>query len=92
MEIAEIKKLANFSQIEIKEEEIESLAMGLKDILKYIDQVKEAELLILDKDKYFLKNVIREDVVKNQREFQSKEILKNAPQTQDGFIKVKKIL
>ncbi len=99
MDIAEIKKLANLSRIDIKDDEALGLAKDFDSILAYVDQIKEVSSDFRYKDdmndnreQYFMYNVVRLDEVTNQKNSQTKDILRNAPQTEDGFIKVKQIL
>jgi aspartyl/glutamyl-tRNA(Asn/Gln) amidotransferase C subunit len=92
MDITEIKKLANLSRIYIKGEEAKDLAKDFDSILAYVDQIKEVSNGDSTQDEYFLTNVTREDENINQGGGQTKDILQNAPQTEDGFIKVKQIL
>ncbi len=96
METLDIKKLADISHIETDEKEVSKTKEDLSSVLDYLEQIKEVDLLFPDsqkpKEKYFLTNVTREDLVTNKKGSQSKEILENAPETKDGFIKVKKIL
>ncbi len=99
MDITEIKKLANLSRIDIKDEEAEEMARDFDSILAYVDQIKEVSNNFEYKnkaenspDQYFLHNVVRQDEVRNQRNCQTEDVLNNAPQTEGGFIKVKQIL
>ena len=99
MDITEIKKLANLSRIDIKDDEAKAMAQDFDAILAYVDQIKEVSEEIGDKDEvltnkenYFLYNITREDEVTNNNIEKRENILKNAPDTQDGFIKVKQIL
>jgi aspartyl-tRNA(Asn)/glutamyl-tRNA(Gln) amidotransferase subunit C len=99
MDITEIKKLANLSRIDIKDDEAKAMAQDFGAILAYVDQIKEVskemenkDESLTDKENYFLYNITREDEVANNDKGKREDILKNAPDTQDGFIKVKQIL
>ena len=99
MDITEIKKLANLSRIDIKDDEAKAMAQDFDAILAYVDQIKEVskemenkDESITDKENHFLYNITREDEVTNNDIGKRENILKNAPDTQDGFIKVKQIL
>ena len=99
MDITEIKKLANLSRIDIKDDEAKAMAQDFDAILAYVDQIKEVseeignkDESITDKENYFLYNIMREDEVANNDKGKREDILKNAPDTQDDFIKVKQIL
>ena len=99
MDITEIKKLANLSRIDIKDDEAKAMAQDFGAILAYVDQIKEVseeigdkDEVLTDKENYFLYNITREDEVTNNNIEKRENILKNAPDTQDDFIKVKQIL
>jgi aspartyl-tRNA(Asn)/glutamyl-tRNA(Gln) amidotransferase subunit C len=99
MDITEIKKLANLSRIDIKDDEAKAMAQDFDAILAYVDQIKEVseeigdkDEVLTDKENYFLYNITREDEVTNNNIEKRENILKNAPDTQDDFIKVKQIL
>jgi aspartyl/glutamyl-tRNA(Asn/Gln) amidotransferase C subunit len=59
-------------------------------ILDYVKQIKEAEVDNI-KPIYNIKNVWREDKEEG-RDFSHEYIVKQFPDSQDGFLKVKKIL
>ncbi len=99
MDITEIKKLANLSRIDIKDDEAKAMAQDFDAILAYVDQIKEVseeigdkDEVLTDKENYFLYNITREDEVTNNNIEKREDILKNAPKTEDDFIKVKQIL
>ena len=96
MDSKEIKKLADLARIDMSEEEMEGVAKDFQSILAYVGQVQEVSGEMIDnvknKDDYFTRNVTREDVVTNDSKGNTDKILSNAPETEDGFIKVKKIM
>lgn len=98
MELEDIKKLAKLARIDMSDEEMKDIAKDFGAILEYVGQVQEVtklnkvEPLYNNPDNYFLQNVMREDVVSNNRGEYTDKILANAPDTQDGFLKVKQIL
>jgi len=103
MQLEEIKKLADLARIDMSEEEMKEIAKDFDSILAYVGQVQEVKLISarqgldegLDEKKpedYFLHNVMREDIVTNKKGEYTEKILKDAPDTQDGFLKVKQIL
>ncbi len=96
MDSKEIKKLADLARIDMSEEEMEGIAKDFQSILAYVGQVQEVSGEMTDevknKDDYFTRNVMREDVVTNNSKENTDKILSNAPETEDGFIKVKKIM
>lgn len=98
MKLEDVKKLADLARIDMSEEEMVGIAKDFDAILAYVGQVQEVsklkkvEALHENPDNYFLKNVMREDVVTNKSGEYTEKILANAPETQDGFLKVKQIL
>jgi len=99
MKLEDIKKLADLARIDISENEMEGLAKDFDPILAYVGQVQEALKISSMNDSsdkkpedYFLHNVMREDEVTNNRGEYTDKILADAPDIQDGFLKVKQIL
>lgn len=98
MKLEDIKKLAGLARIDMSEEEMVGIAKDFDPILAYVGQVQEAIKLnknIKESQKpenNFLHNVMREDVVTNNRGEYTEDILANAPDTENGFLKVKQIL
>jgi aspartyl-tRNA(Asn)/glutamyl-tRNA(Gln) amidotransferase subunit C len=91
MEI-DIKYVANLARIRLTDKEIERFSKQLKDVLKYIDKLKELDITNIQPTSHVLplKNIFREDVVKSS--LNSEEVLKNAPQRKGNFFKVPKVL
>ena len=98
MKLEDVKKLADLARIDISEEEMGEIAKDFDSILAYVGQVQEVsklkniESLHENPDNYFLQNVMREDVATNKRGEYTDRILADAPDTQDGYLKVKQIL
>lgn len=96
MDSNEIKKLADLARIDMSEEEMKEIAKDFESILAYVGQVQEVSGEIIDNDKksedYFVRNITREDVAEDMNKERTDKILANAPDTQDGFIKVRKIM
>lgn len=104
MQLEDIKKLAILARIDMTEEEMETIAKDFDPILAYVGQVQEALNLNsakqgssekLDEKKiedYFLCNVMREDIATNTRGEYTDKIFANAPDTENGYLKVKQIL
>jgi aspartyl-tRNA(Asn)/glutamyl-tRNA(Gln) amidotransferase subunit C len=87
----DILKLSELAKIEVKEGEIESLKKDFESILEYINQIESVSIGDVN-PAFSTQNVAREDVVKNSPEMYREDILNSAPNTENGFIKVKKIL
>ncbi len=90
MEIKDIENLAELAKIELSDKEKETFLKDLDGILDYVKQVSGVK--VKDSEvKYKNKNVWREDELKSPV-FSSDLIIKQFPDSQDGFLKVKKIL
>lgn len=87
----DIAKLGELAKIEIKPEEIEGFKKDFESILGYINQIESVDLGDVSPT-YLTENVTRADVVKNNPGEFSGDLLSSAPNTENGFIKVKKIL
>lgn len=98
MEIEDIKKLANMARIDMDEAEMAEIAKSFGPILSYIGQVQEVSDLGGDElahdliDNHKLHNIMREDIATNKTGEYTERIMENAPDTENGFIKVKQIL
>ena len=91
MELADIKRLAGMARIEMSEEEMQGMLADFAPILAYVDQIKEAtsDSVVPVYQKI---NVMRDDVVTNERGECTEKILDQMPATEKGYLKVKKIL
>ena len=90
MEIKDIEKLAELAKIELTEEEKVHLLSDMEGILDYVKQIQEVEVPDMEVE-YKNRNIWREDVLE-EREFSLDLIKEQFPDTQDGFVKVKKIM
>ncbi|MFA5838538.1 MAG: Asp-tRNA(Asn)/Glu-tRNA(Gln) amidotransferase subunit GatC [Candidatus Paceibacterota bacterium] len=88
----ELKNLSKLARIDIKDEELLGLSKDINSILDYVGQIQNVSIDKDVKNVNSLKNIMRED--KNPHvggEF-SKDLLKEAPDKKDSYVKVKKIL
>lgn len=88
----EILHIANLSDLNIKEEEIEKYALNLQDILNFANIVNNAPVDNLDitigaNEK---KNVFRKDEIKVFED--NKALLQNAPSEEQNMFKIPKVL
>lgn len=97
MKKEDIQHLANLSRLELTDEELEKYSSEFDSILEYVDKIKELKESGEESESAFTsfgvtRNVFREDDdIQNGGEYTDK-ILEEAPDTKDGFVKVKKIL
>jgi aspartyl-tRNA(Asn)/glutamyl-tRNA(Gln) amidotransferase subunit C len=94
MKREDIEHLARLSRIKLTESEKESLEGELSSIVSYVSNI--TDLVAADKSEGpqlgARSNVFRSDVVTNEPNQYSEDILKEMPATQGRFLKVKKIL
>lgn len=93
--IADIEKLSSLSRIKISEDEKKTFAIQIGSILKYVNQIKEVvadSKRAMKPSDYPHRNIMREDDDNRELVQDPKTMLESAPESQDGFIKVKKIL
>ncbi len=93
----DIKKLADLARIEIKEEEQEQLATQIDAILAYVGQVSAVAKAMADEkrsgvDVGEVRNIMREDTNPNEPGTYSKELIAEFPESENSYLKVKKIL
>ncbi len=91
MEIKDVENLAELARLELSNEEKESLLYDMGGILDYVKQIESVEINDI-KPKYDVYNAWREDISKESNEDSSQEIIEQFPHSQNGFLKVKKII
>lgn len=92
MDIQDVKHLATLSRLDIPEEEQQALLADLTSIIGYIDQISKAALPEFSGEAPLHRNICREDVATNQSGAYTAALLAAAPGSQDGFVKVRKVL
>ena len=92
MELKTIKDFMITARLDIPEEEAIGLAGDLEATMGYINQINETELSDTDLPIPEHRNAVREDVVTTVTGSYTESMLAQAVGTQDGFVKVKKIL
>ena len=90
MDIKDVENLAELARIELSLEEKKELLSDMDSILGYVKQIEEVKVEDIEPD-YKVYNVWREDEI-IPREFSHELIVSQFPESQDGFLKVKKIL
>jgi len=92
MNIKDIEKLAELARIEMSQQEKEKILGEMDSILGFIDQIQDAKVDITRREAGEVRNIMREDGDPHESEKYTKDILKEAPKTRDGYVEVKKIL
>lgn len=91
MEIKDVENLAELARLELTDEEKKDILSDMKGILEYVKVIESVEVGEVQ-PQYNLINVWREDKINPSPEFDIELIKKQFPASQDGFLKVKKIL
>lgn len=95
----ELKNLSKLARINIKDEELLELSKDINSILDYVGQITQIDPSTTElrsgygagADKNLI-NIMREDKNPHKGGEFSDDLLKEAPDTKDGYVKVKKIL
>lgn len=90
----DVKKIATLARIKISAEEEERLQKDLSSILGYIDTLGEVDVSGVEPTAHAVDvfNVVREDGEGISDEETAANIVKSAPEHENGFIKVKAIM
>ncbi len=91
MEKDDIKKLAELSRIEIHDADIPGYQADFENILGYINTITSVDVTTGDTEE-IITNVMREDIDPYSAGEFSADILAEAPETDNDFIRVQKIL
>ena len=88
----EIIKISHLARIELSDAEVEKFQKDISAVLDYVEELKQVDTDGLDivSSVTGLENVSRADVAVTGEN--KDEILHNAPETKDGYYKVKAIL
>lgn len=95
MQLEDIKKLAEMARIEIDEKEMKEIGDSFGPILDYVGQIQEVSATVVDTKEpnpLIPFNVMREDIATNENGQFTEKILKQFPDSENGFLKVKRIL
>ncbi len=89
--VKDVEHVAKLARLELTEEEKEKFTRQLGDVLKYVEQMNEVDTTDVKPmaHAFDVVNVMREDKVVYEQT--KEELMKNAPDVEDGFFKVPKI-
>ncbi|MBU9722846.1 MULTISPECIES: Asp-tRNA(Asn)/Glu-tRNA(Gln) amidotransferase subunit GatC [Bacillaceae] len=87
-----VKHVANLARLEFSEDEMDMFTKQLDDIITYAEQLNELDTTNVKPTSHVLDviNVVREDEVRPSLD--REDTLKNAPDHEDGQIKVPSVL
>lgn len=91
--IADVQKLAKLSALTLTDEQVEKMSQELTEILHYVEQLNEVDTEGVEPTYQVngLENVTRPDEIIEYGIDQA-DLLKNAPEQQNGSIKVPRVL
>ena len=94
LEKKEIEHIANLARLDLSEEELEKYGSQLSDVLDYIDLLKEVDVEGVEPTAQItgMENVYREDKVKEWNDKERLNALNEAPELEDGQVKVRRVL
>ena len=89
--VKDVEHVAKLARLELNDAEKEKFTKQLGDVLKYVEQMNEVDTTNVKPmaHAFDIVNVMREDKVIS--EITRDELLKNAPEEENGFFKVPKI-
>jgi aspartyl-tRNA(Asn)/glutamyl-tRNA(Gln) amidotransferase subunit C len=90
----EIQHIAKLARLDLTDAELEKYGSQLSSVLSYIDQLKEVDVKGVEPTAQVsgLTNVTRQDVARDWDEKEVEEALRDAPEKEGRFIKVKRVI
>lgn len=89
----EVRKLADLSKLDLSKEEVEQYRHEIEQILGFLSQLDTIDTTGVEETSQVtgLQNVTRQDVIHDYG-VDREQLLKNAPSTEKGYLKVKRVL
>lgn len=89
--VKDVEHVAKLARLELTEDEKVKFTKQLGDVLKYVEQMNEVDTTDVQPmaHAFDMVNVMREDEVVSEQT--KDELMKNAPEEEDGFFRVPKI-
>jgi len=90
----QVQHIAKLAKLDLSETEIEKFRRQLSSVLEYVELLNEIDTIDVEPTTQTtgLKNVYREDKSSPDDVLTQKEVLSNAPERQEGFIKTAAVL
>lgn len=90
----QIEHIANLARLDLTEKELEVYGDQLSNVLNYIEQLQEVDVdgVLPTAQVTGKENVLREDVIEDWNSGEIEEALKQAPEIEDGQVKVRRVL
>lgn len=89
----DVLKLARLARLSLTDDEVEGFTKELTDVLQYVEQLSNVDVSGLKPTTQVtgLKNVMRDDTIIDYG-MSPEDLMRNVPATQDGQIKVKRMI
>lgn len=87
-----IEKLATLSRVALSPTEVEKMTTDIESILGYVSEIQQVSGQEIVSEAGPLRNVMRADVVTNERGHYKEVLVAAMPKSENGYLKVKKIL
>ncbi len=90
----EIEHIAKLARLDLTDVELKKYGSQLSDVLSYVEQLQEVNVDGVEPTAQVtgLEDVLREDVVEDWDKQEREGAFKQAPEMEDGQIKVKRVL
>lgn len=90
----EVEDISKLARLDVSDEEKERIAQSFGPIMEMIDQVNSVEIGDEVRRNFRLKNITREDKIKevSSSDSDKEEIIRSFPEKKDNYLKTKKIL
>ncbi|MFH1523310.1 MAG: Asp-tRNA(Asn)/Glu-tRNA(Gln) amidotransferase subunit GatC [Patescibacteria group bacterium] len=90
----QVQHIANLARLELTEAELKKYGSQLSDILNYVSQLQEVDVTGVEPTAQVtgLENVMREDVVEDWDDKERQAALREAPELENGQVKVRRVL
>ncbi len=91
--IDEVKRLAELAKIGLSDEEAAQMSVELGQIVEFVEQLQKVDVKAVEPTDQVtgLVDVWREDKIRT-KSIDRETLLQNAPEQQDGYIKVRRVL
>lgn len=90
----EVKHVAMLARVGLRDDEIEKYQKILSGVLDFFQELEQVDIANIAVPRQIIgrENGMRSDRVQESSEVQLQALLKNAPETKNGYIKVKSVL
>lgn len=87
----DLDNLSKLARITISQEEKPKMLQDIQSILGYVSEINEVTDEVTRGEEMFY-NVVREDVITREPGSHTKEVLREAPEVEGDYVKVKQVL